>query len=114
MTNSFNISRLLLLFACICVGMGTSVAHANDHEGEKLDVKEIIFEHLGDGYGWEVPFVHQYRIPLPVIVRANDGSWHSFSSSKLTELVEPENLETGKTAHHLVSVPVKIEDGDKV
>ncbi len=114
MTNSFNISRLLLLFACIFAGIGTSVAYANDHEGEKLDVKEIIFEHLGDGYGWEVPFVHQYRIPLPVIVRANDGSWHSFSSSKLTELVETENIETGKIEHHLVSVPVKIEDGDKV
>lgn len=113
MTNSFKISRLLLMFVCIFAGIGTQVASANDQKEEKLDVKEIIFEHLGDGYGWEVPFMHQYRIPLPVIVRANDGSWHSFSSSKLTELVETENIETGKTEHHLVSVPVKLEEGGK-
>lgn len=113
MTKSFKISRLLFLIGCFVAAFATSVAYAGEHEEGKLDVKEIIFEHLGDGYGWEVPFVHQYRIPLPVIVRANDGSWHSFSSAKLTELVETENIETGKTEHHLVSVPVKIEDGDK-
>lgn len=49
---------------------------------EKLDLKETIFEHLGDGYGWEVPFNHHKRIPLPVIVVASDGL-HVFSSSKL-------------------------------
>ena len=55
-------------------------------EEENLDVKEIIFEHLGDGYGWEVPFAHAYRIPLPVIVRAEDGKWFCFSSASLTKL----------------------------
>lgn len=49
---------------------------------EKLDPKEIIFEHLGDAYGWEVPFSHSHRIPLPVIVKATDG-WHIFSSAHL-------------------------------
>ncbi len=49
---------------------------------EKPDLKEIIFEHLGDGYGWEVPFNHHKRIPLPVIVFGTDGA-HIFSSSRL-------------------------------
>lgn len=49
----------------------------------KLDPKDIIFEHLGDGYGWEVPFDHHHRIPLPVIVWASDGL-HVFSSGRVT------------------------------
>ncbi|MCH5327374.1 MAG: hypothetical protein J1E29_09335, partial [Duncaniella sp.] len=56
-----------------------------------LDVKETIFHHLGDGYGWEVPFSHVYRIPLPVIVRAEDGKWISFSSARLTRYEKIEN-----------------------
>ena len=50
---------------------------------EKPDLKEIIFEHLGDGYGWEVPFNHHKRIPLPIIVWGKDGL-HVFSSSRVT------------------------------
>lgn len=45
--------------------------------------KEVIFEHLGDGYGWEVPFDHHHRIPLPVMVWAKDGTFHCFSSSHI-------------------------------
>lgn len=95
-----NILPLLLL---ILLGFPMSVS-AEEHEQDKsLDVKEIIFEHLGDGYGWEVPFAHQYRIPLPVIVRAQDGSWHCFSSSRLTEL----------HGSHPIPVPVTINSDDK-
>ena len=100
----------VILLLCLAI---PSVAYANEEEKEGVDVKEIIFEHLGDGYGWEVPFVHQYRIPLPVIVRAEDGSWHCFSSSNLTELIETENEETGKVEHHLVPVPYSITKDDK-
>lgn len=82
-------------------------------EGENLDVKEIIFHHLGDGYGWEVPFSHVYRIPLPVIVRAEDGQWFSFSSSKLTEVVVTKDLKTGKDKEELVPVIHKVERDGK-
>ncbi len=50
---------------------------------EQPDLKETIFEHLGDGYGWEVPFNHHKRIPLPIIIWGKDGL-HVFSSSKVT------------------------------
>ena len=43
-----------------------------DDEGG-MNLQEIIFEHLGDAYGWEVPFSHEHRIPLPVIVNDNRG-----------------------------------------
>lgn len=65
----------------------TDAAHHSEgkKEGEMPAVKEIIFGHLGDAYGWEVPFSHSKHIPLPVIVRGNDGSWHFFSSNRLAE-----------------------------
>ena len=55
---------------------------ADSVEQNELNPKEIIFEHLGDGYGWEVPFNHHKRIPLPVILIGKDGV-HCFMSSKV-------------------------------
>ena len=59
-------------------------AEASGHEGESTEInpKEIIFEHLGDAYGWEVPFNHHVRMPLPIIVYGTDGL-HVFSSARL-------------------------------
>lgn len=78
-----------------------------------IDVKKVIFHHLGDGYGWEVPFSHVYRIPLPVIVRAEDGNWFCFSSSKLTEVVVTEDEASGKKHEELVPVIHKAERDGK-
>ena len=80
------------------------LAREMQEEEENVDVKETIFHHLGDGYGWEVPFFHIYRIPLPVIIKAEDGKWFCFSSSKLTEVVAIENEETGDVKEYLVPV----------
>lgn len=60
-------------------------AFASDSSGEgenKVNPKEIIFEHLGDAYGWEVPFNHHKRIPLPIILIGKDGV-HCFMSSRV-------------------------------
>lgn len=51
-------------------------------EEHSLKPKDLIFEHLGDGYGWEAPFNHHVRIPLPIIVKGTDG-FHIFMSSKV-------------------------------
>lgn len=59
-------------------------ASSESHDSGEVNPKEIIFHHLGDGYGWEVPFSHEHRIPLPVIVRDNEGEWHCFSSARVT------------------------------
>lgn len=59
-----------------------AVAAEAEHESGKINPKEILFEHLLDGYGWEVPFNHHHRIPLPIICYASDG-WHVFSSSRI-------------------------------
>ncbi len=84
---------------------------AGHAEEKDMDVKEIIFEHLGDGYGWEVPFSHVYRIPLPVIVRAEDGKWFCFSSGDLTEVVVTRDEATGKE-HESVHPVIKAIERD--
>ena len=83
------------------------------NEEQNLDVKDIIFEHLGDGYGWEVPFNHTKRIPLPVIVKAQDGKWFSFLSSELTEEVVVKDEATGREVKHLHPVIKEIEKDGK-
>lgn len=85
---SKRLSILIFLLAILVAAPLRGYAEGSEGhaEEEDLDVKEIIFEHLGDGYGWEVPFAHAYRIPLPVIVRAEDGKWFCFSSASLTKI----------------------------
>ena len=78
--------RLLLIFAAllaIAAPRALAAGHDGDEGESRIDPKEIIFEHLGDGYGWEVPFDHHHRIPLPCIVWGSDGL-HVFSSARIT------------------------------
>lgn len=77
-----------ILIMSLLAAMPMSASAASDSVAPKehkgIDAKEIIFEHLGDGYGWEVPFDHHHRIPLPVIVWGSDGL-HIFSSAHVTD-----------------------------
>lgn len=79
------ISILIVALTAIFAMPAPAYASEHDESGEssKINPKEIIFEHLGDGYGWEVPFDHHHRIPLPVIVFGSDGL-HVFSSGRVT------------------------------
>ncbi len=74
---------ILALTALFVAPFSACAAESEEGNGE-INAKEIIFEHLGDGYGWEVPFNHHKRIPLPVIVWGTDGL-HCFSSARVTE-----------------------------
>lgn len=72
----------LLVPVCVQADNGNAEAAEQIEKSEegKINPKEIIFEHLGDGYGWEVPFNHHKRISLPVILFGKDG-FHCFMSS---------------------------------
>ena len=48
---------------------------ADETAAESFNPQKSIFEHLGDEYGWNVWNLH---IPLPVIVRDEEGTWHVF------------------------------------
>lgn len=109
--------RILYILPLLLALMGFNTSYAASEseraEEESLDVKEVIFHHLGDGYGWEVPFSHVYRIPLPVIVRAEDGEWFCFSSGKLTEVTVTEDPTTGKKHEELTPVIHEVEKNGK-
>lgn len=82
--NKNSIFTVILLLAMLISPaiMNASPVESEGEESGKIDPKEIIFEHLGDGYGWEVPFNHHVRIPLPVILIGKDG-FHCFLSSRI-------------------------------
>lgn len=86
---------------------------ASETKEEGVNVKEIIFHHLGDGYGWEVPFSHVYRIPLQVIVKSEDGNWFCFSSSRLQKQEAFIDPETGKEHIENVAEIVNIDKDGK-
>ncbi len=93
-----------------------AVADDGNSKGE-IDAKEIIFEHLGDAYGWEVPFDHHRRIPLPVIVKAKDGAFHLFSSARIQHGEEYTDdgatFTLGKEGSKYQGKVVQIIDGDE-
>lgn len=74
--------HIIVLMLLAVLSVGASASEAADSAESKINPKDIIFEHLLDGYGWEVPFDHHHRIPLPVMCFASDG-FHCFSSSHL-------------------------------
>lgn len=77
-----NLLTLMLLVVAMFAAVPSYASESEGHDEGKINPKEIIFEHLGDGYGWEVPFNHHKRIPLPVILFGKDGV-HCFMSSKV-------------------------------
>ena len=54
---------------------------------EKVDIKEIVFGHIGDSYEWHITSWGDTHltIPLPVIVYSQTSGWHIFSSARLEE-----------------------------
>ncbi|MDR0938430.1 MAG: F0F1 ATP synthase subunit A [Mediterranea sp.] len=77
-----NIITPLLLLACL-FGVGTHAA-AEDRKSP-VDVKSVMFGHIGDAYEWEITTVGQTRlsIPLPIIVYSRTTGWHAFLYSTL-------------------------------
>ena len=73
----------LVILALMAWGYYENAAH-HGHGDAKVNPKETIFEHLGDTYGWEVPFSHTKKIPLPIIAFAKGGGLHCFMSSRVT------------------------------
>ncbi len=73
---------------------------AGQEEGGAFNPKEVIFEHLLDGYGWELPFSHSHKIPLPVIVRDYKGEWKVFSSHHLNHGQEHQGFHIAHGGSH--------------
>lgn len=65
-----------------------SVAQADGEKAkQEVDVKEIVFGHIGNSYEWHITSWGDLHItvPLPVIVYSGTTGWHAFLSSRLEE-----------------------------
>lgn len=55
--------------------------------GNTVDVKKIVFGHIGDSYEWHITTWGKTRVvfPLPIILYSESSGWHAFLSSRLAE-----------------------------
>lgn len=82
-TGLYVMAALLLL----CPVSAWSAESSSEPAEEKVDIKEIVFGHIGDSYEWHITSwgdTH-FTIPLPVIVYSRTSGWHVFSSTRLEE-----------------------------
>lgn len=58
-----------------------------NQEANQVDVKGIVFSHIGDSYEWHITNIGKTSIciPLPIIVYSETSGWHAFLSSRLEE-----------------------------
>lgn len=68
------------LFLLLLLALLPSLANAEDtkSDGGKLNIPEIVLEHLSDSYEWHIASYngHSLSIPLPIILRSsNTGEW---------------------------------------
>lgn len=58
-----------------------------EQQENTVDVKEIVFGHIGDSYEWHITTWGKTNvvIPLPIIVFSKTTGWHVFLSSRLEE-----------------------------
>lgn len=58
-----------------------------EEEENTVDVKEVVFGHIGDSYEWHITTWGKTHvtIPLPIIVYSSNTGWHVFLSSRLEE-----------------------------
>ncbi|MDH6358017.1 F0F1 ATP synthase subunit A [Parabacteroides sp. PF5-9] len=79
LNNKYIISLVFLFFFSL-------LAPGNLTATEEVNVKEIVFEHLGDSYEWHITQWGEKEIciPLPVIVKGKNSGWHLFLSSHIS------------------------------
>ena len=109
------ITAIVALVSVALMGWGyySSAQHRAHGHASELNPKETIFEHLGDAYGWEVPFNHSVRIPLPIIVWGQDGL-HCFMSNRITGGETYEGFKISTSEEHHGKVVQVMDDGSEV
>lgn len=77
---------IVISLVLLCLTAAGLPASAQEREST-VDVKEIVFGHIGDSYQWHITTWGntQVTIPLPIIVYSKTTGWHVFLSSRLEE-----------------------------
>jgi len=89
---------------------------AQPEKEKKLDVTELIMEHVADAYEWHITtFGHtQVSIPLPVIVKGKESGWHVFSSVRLEEGAEYQGFSISQEGNNKGKIVEKGASGEEV
>ena len=86
------VAPIFLLCLMLVAGLPVSAQTQEDvtpqeQKENTVDVKEIVFGHIGDSYEWHITTWGKTHItiPLPIIVYSSTTGWHTFLSSRLAE-----------------------------
>lgn len=78
-------ARYLILVLSVLM-LAAPARAAETDEAPDIDIKSMLFGHIGDSYSWHITRIagKDISIPLPVIVKSSTG-WHCFMSSRLED-----------------------------
>ena len=83
---------------------------------ENIDVKGIVFGHIGDSYEWHITTWGNTKVvvPLPIIVRSQETGWHVFWSSALEESGEYKGFYIAQGGKYDGKIVEKNANGEEV
>ena len=90
--------RIFYIFLVLTFFSIDSWASATKEDEKKVDVKEIIFDHIGDSYEWHITSINgkHIAVPLPVILISEQSGLHVFMSSVFNHEEVYKNFQMGK------------------
>jgi len=116
-----NSLRKIFSILAMFVLLSGSVVLANEQvpvekPKEKLDVKELILEHLADSYTWHITKIGDtdIAIPLPVIVYSQSTGWHVFMSSAFHDGAAHEGLTIATEGKYKGKIIEKDTQGNQI
>jgi len=115
-----NSLRKILSLIVISLFLSTTFVFGNEEHAagkpEKIDVKELILEHLADSYTWHITKIGEtdIAIPLPVIVYSQTTGWHVFMSSAFHETGVHEGLTIAAEGKYKGKIVEKDVQGNEV
>ena len=83
---------------------------------QELDVKKLVFDHIGDSYGWHITTLgdREISVPLPIILKSKERGWHFFNSSKLEHGAEHRGFYISKAGEHEGKIVERDSTGKEV
>lgn len=80
--------QLRIIILVLLAVLSSAQIYASEAEGDKINIPEIVLEHLSDSYEWHIASYEgkHISIPLPIIVRSSaTGDWSVCTTHSLPE-----------------------------
>lgn len=103
-----------MLFCCMWTASADDVNVSQQQAN--IDVKDIVFGHIGDAYEWHITkwADKDIVIPLPIIVHSSETGWHAFLSNALDEGNEYQGFHIAKEGKYAGKVVERNAAGEEV